>query len=105
MSTIQNEIQQLIEKALKPSHLFLVNESDKHSGPPNRESHFLLVAVSDEFAEKSRLDRQRRINEILAPIFQKGLHALTMKLHSVAEWEKLGAAEKIFASPDCGHKK
>ncbi len=90
-------------KVLKPLHLHLENESDQHSGPPGRESHFKLVLVSSEFDELSRIDRQRKVNDLLKEEFQTGLHALTQRLLTPAEWGKTKATLD-FVSPDCGHK-
>ncbi len=89
-------------KVLKPTHLQLENESDQHSGPAGRESHFKLILVSSEFEDLSRIDRQRKVNELLKSEFESGLHALTQKLLTPTEWEKVNPSD--FVSPDCGHK-
>lgn len=91
-------------KTLKPFHLELENESDQHAGPPGRESHFKLILVSEEFEGLSRIDRQRKVNQLLKPEFDSGLHALTQRLLSPLEWEKTKSTLN-FVSPDCGHKK
>lgn len=91
-------------KVLNPLHLQLENESDLHAGPPGRETHFKLVLVSQDFEGLSRVDRQRKINDILKIEFQSGLHALTQRLLTPAEWEKT-KSDLNFVSPECGHKK
>jgi stress-induced morphogen len=96
-------IPELLE-VLKATHFQLDNESDQHSGPPGRESHFKLLLVSSEFEGLSRIDRQRRVNDLLKSEFNSGLHALTQRLLTPSEWEKM-KAELDFVSPDCGHKK
>ena len=91
-------------KVLNPVHLQLENESDQHAGPPGRESHFKLILASSEFEGLSRIDRQRKVNDLLKAEFQSGLHALTQRLFTPTEWEKT-KADLDFVSPDCGHKK
>ena len=96
-------IPELLE-VLNPVHLQLENESDQHAGPPGRESHFKLLLVSAIFDGLSRIDRQRKVNDLLKQEFQLGLHALTQRLLTPSEWEK-SKADLNFVSPDCGHKK
>lgn len=88
---------------LAPQHLQIENESDQHAGPAGRETHFKLLLVSSAFDGLSRIDRQRKINDLLKSEFQSGLHALTQRLLTPDEWEKTKASLD-FVSPDCGHK-
>ncbi|MDR1463452.1 MAG: BolA family transcriptional regulator [Azoarcus sp.] len=49
--------------------------------------HFEVVAVSAQFAGKSRVQRQQMINAALRPYFDSGeLHALSMKTLTSEEW-------------------
>lgn len=50
--------------------------------------HFELIAVSDEFVGRSRVERHRMINQALGEMFVQELHALSMKLYTVNEWEQ-----------------
>ncbi len=97
----QNRILELL-KQLNPVDLRIDNESDQHAGPPGRESHFKVFVVSGVFEGLSRIDRQRKVNDLLKAEFQSGLHALTQRLLTPAEWEK--SKDQDFISPDCGHK-
>jgi len=49
--------------------------------------HFDAVVVSDDFKDKSRLERHRLIYTALGDKMKEQVHALSMKLYSVAEWE------------------
>lgn len=104
----QKRILQLVEP-LNPQYFEIENESDQHAGPPGRDSHFKLLLVSAAFSGLSRLERQRRVNDILKDEFQAGLHALTQRLLTPEEWEKAksqSAQSRLeFVSPQCGHKK
>jgi BolA protein len=102
MSRLQR-IPELLQ-TLRPLHLQLENESDQHAGPPGRETHFKLLMVSDQFEGLSRLDRQRKVQDLLKMEFQSGLHALTQRLLTPAEWEK-SKVDLDFVSPECGHRK
>lgn len=93
-------IKQGLSQALSPLHLEVENESHMHSVPVNSETHFKVLAVSEAFVGKSRIDRQRLVNEILKPEFEQGLHALTQKTLTPEEWEQQ-KAQLNFQSPDC----
>ena len=45
----QQLISSRIQQALTLEHLEVINESDNHSGPANRETHFKCVIVSPDF--------------------------------------------------------
>ena len=48
---IENKIINIINDNLSPTVLNIVNESFMHSVPPNSESHFKIVVVSDIFKD------------------------------------------------------
>ena len=50
--------------------------------------HFDAVVVSDEFVNKSRLERHRLIYDALGERMREEVHALSMKLYTVKEWGK-----------------
>ena len=52
-------------------------------------NHFEAVVVADEFAGRSRVDRQRRVMEAFKTDWDGPLHALTIKTYTKEEWEKL----------------
>ena len=88
-------------KALEPLHIEIENESGQHSGPAT-ESHFKILIVSAAFEGQGRVQRQRRVNELVAEEFAAGLHALSLRCLSPAEAEtQIGE----FRSPDCASSK
>lgn len=93
-------ISDILKSALSPVHMEIENESHMHSVPKNSETHFKVLAVSEKFDGKSRIDRQRMVNDLLKAELQNGLHALTQKTLTPGEWEKQKAALN-FESPDC----
>lgn len=48
--------------------------------------HFDAVVVSDEFINKSRLERHRAIYNALGDKMRDEVHALSMKLYTITEW-------------------
>ncbi len=69
--------------AFAPSILEVVDDSARHAGHAGSrsggETHFNLVIVSAEFEGLSRVERQRRINRVLADELAGPVHALSIK--------------------------
>lgn len=75
--TVAERIRRTLEHALAPATLEIVDESHKHAGHAHvvsragtagatGETHFLIKVVSESFHGKSRLDRHRTINALIA---------------------------------------
>ena len=64
------KIRSKLEAALAPESLEIVDDSHKHAGHagarPEGETHFTVTVVSDAFAGKSRVERQRMVYALLA---------------------------------------
>lgn len=88
--SIAKEIEDILRPALNPTHLEIINESDKHVGHAGHDgsgdSHFKLIVVSIRFQNLSRVDRGRLVNSFLSPLFSKGLHALSFTLKTPEEF-------------------
>ncbi len=97
--TVQDQITQTLSDALKPAHLDVINESGMHNVPKGSETHFKVVAVSDQFAGESLLNRHRMINDLLSAQLSGGVHALSLQTMTPAEWQESGGA--TFDSPLC----
>lgn len=100
MSTRSERIEKILTEGLQPLQLVIENESHMHSVPAHSETHFKVLVVSSAFDGKSRIDRQRLVNELLKSELQSGLHALTQKTLTPAEWEKQMSSLE-FESPQC----
>ena len=50
--------------------------------------HFDAIVVSDEFSNKSRVERHRLIYAALGEKMKEEVHALSMKLYTNQEWEQ-----------------
>lgn len=96
---VENAIRDKLKLALAPELLWLENESDRHSGPPGRESHFKVTLVSSAFSGLSPVKRHQRVYTILAEEKAGPVHALAMHLYTPDEWEKRGGERPD--SPNC----
>ncbi|MFC3909526.1 BolA family protein [Legionella dresdenensis] len=89
----------LLQRTFNPIFLEVINESSLHHVPENSETHFKVTVVSNSFQAKSRIERHRELNKLLADQFDLGLHALSLHLYTPEEWEKAGG--KTGQSPVC----
>ena len=78
-----------LTKAFSPQSLDVIDESHQHAGHadhrPGGETHFRVTIVSEAFRGKSRVERHRMINAILAAELAGGVHALA--IHASAPGE------------------
>ncbi|MNK07362.1 transcriptional regulator BolA [compost metagenome] len=100
MGPREQRIHQTLSQAFSPVHFELENESYMHSVPAGSETHFKVLLVSKIFEGKSRVDRQRLVNDALKAELQSGLHALTQKTLTPEEWGTQQATLQ-FESPEC----
>lgn len=87
--SIESQMREKLLIALEPTRLDIINESELHAGhrssPGTGNSHFRLLIVSPAFAGKSRVDRHRLVNTILADELAGSVHALAMKTYAPGE--------------------
>jgi BolA protein len=87
--SIETTMREKLTRALQPTRLDVVNESHLHAGhrnsPGTGESHFRIVVVSSAFAGKSRVERHRAINEVLAAELKGPVHALAIEAYAPGE--------------------
>ncbi len=74
---------------LRPVRLDVVNESHMHAGhrssPGTGESHFRVLIVSEAFQGKSRVERQRMVNDVLKGEVGVAVHALALATYAPGE--------------------
>ena len=80
--SVEERIKLKLTKAFAPQALEVVNDSQRHAGhagsPGTGESHFSVKVVSAAFAGKSRLERHRMVNDVLAEELAGKIHALAV---------------------------
>jgi BolA protein len=88
MST-KDVITKKLTEAFAPESLRVEDESHRHAGHaghrPGGESHYRVYIVSDAFRGKSRIERHRAVNAVLAQELAGGVHALAV--HATAPGE------------------
>lgn len=87
--SVEQSIREKLTEAFEPETLEIVNESHRHAGhagsPGTGESHFTVKVVSSAFAGKSRLERHRMVNDVLAEELSGNIHALALSALSPEE--------------------
>ena len=80
----QQRITKLLGEALHPLRLEVEDESARHAGHagarPEGETHYALTLVAESFRGLNRVARHRKVQHLLQPEFDAGLHALRLKL-------------------------
>jgi BolA protein len=82
--SISEAIENKLTEALKPERLAVMNESHLHAGHQpsfdgSGETHFRVRVVSPVFDGMSRIERHRKVNELLAEELEAGVHALAIE--------------------------
>ena len=72
-----------LEAAFSPQRLDLVDDSSRHAGHEGArdggESHFSVTITSDAFTGRTRVERQRLVNQVLSDELAGPVHALSIK--------------------------
>ena len=95
---IQQQIEQKLAAFFMPHHLDVLNESHQHNVPPNSETHFRVLIVSDSFEGQRAVKRQQAVYGVLSEELAGEVHALTMQTLTSSEWSDNG---QIAESPPC----
>ena len=88
---IEQQLKDLLEKNINCHYLEITNESHLHAGhatsPDTGDSHFRLIVVSDDFLDHSKVVRHSMIYKYVNPLFQDGLHALSIGTFTKREYK------------------
>jgi BolA protein len=75
--------------SLNPIALDVIDESEQHRGHggwrEGGETHYRVIIRSALFDGLSRVERHRRVNDLLRPEFEHGLHALAVVARTSTE--------------------
>lgn len=89
MTGMKERMTQKLDQAFSPAALDVVDESHQHHGHSGwregGETHFRIKMVARAFSGKSRIDRHRLVNSILAEELASRVHALALELSSPDE--------------------
>jgi BolA protein len=90
---VLDQIRKKLIDGLNPQHLSIIDESEKHRGHSGAreggESHFSVKIVSNQFEGLNPVARHRLINQILAEELSGKVHALSLKLLTPSELDRL----------------
>ena len=86
---VKEQITAKLTSALAPSVLVVSDDSDSHRGHggwrEGGETHFSVEVVSEAFRGKSRVERHRMINTLLAQELAGRVHALAISAKAPGE--------------------
>lgn len=90
--SMSEQIRQKIEEHLCPVHLEVINESHLHAGHAgddgSGESHFKLIVVSPAFDGDTRVQRSRKIHNLLKDEIKHQIHALSLQLYTPDQYNE-----------------
>jgi BolA family transcriptional regulator, general stress-responsive regulator len=95
---LSNQIQQKLLASFTGNNVEVINESHLHSRGDN--THFKVIVVSQDFAGKTPVQRQRLVNKSLQEFWDLGVHSVS--IHAFTHDEPF---EKVPKSPHCKNKK
>ena len=82
-------IRDKLAQALSPERLDVADESAQHAGHsgavPGKTTHVRVVVVAESFRGRSRIERHRIVNRLLAAEMEAGLHALAIEAKAPGE--------------------
>jgi len=82
MGAVADLIRSKLTEAFAPERIDVCDDSDQHAGHAGAreggESHFSVALVSAAFAHKSRVERQRMVNQVLSEELAGPVHALSI---------------------------
>jgi len=80
--SVRQTIEAKLTEGLNPINLVVTDDSHRHAGHaghrPGGESHFSIEIVSEAFAGKSRIERHRIVNALLAAELAGPVHAMAL---------------------------
>ncbi len=80
---MRNQLETKLKEAFSPERIAVSDESHLHAGHAGvhdrKETHFRVHIVSTAFEGKSRIERHRMVNEILAEELKDRVHALAVR--------------------------
>jgi BolA protein len=86
---VKDSINEKLTAALSPALLVVIDDSESHRGHggwrEGGETHFSVEVVSEAFRGKSRVERHRMINTLLADELAGRVHALAISAKAPGE--------------------
>ncbi|CAK65827.1 unnamed protein product (macronuclear) [Paramecium tetraurelia] len=97
--TVRNLLLQKLTSDFTPQHLSIINESNLHSVPKGSETHFKITIVSNEFENKSHIQRHRSIYQSIDNLKNDyKIHAIQITAKTSNEWQQ---STEVNPTPSC----
>ena len=96
--SVQEQIENALTQLLNPVVLDVVNESSQHNVPPDSETHFKVVIVSEQFVGRRKVARHQQVYGAVAEQLAGPVHALALHTYTPEEWQVQGNSPE---SPNC----
>jgi len=96
---VQQDIEQQLTREFSPLFLDVANESHQHSVPPDSETHFKVILVSERFEGQRKVARHQQVYAALAQQLAGPVHALALHTYTAAEWRD--RQQSAPQSPQC----
>ena len=89
MESMADWIESRLGEGLAPARVTVTDESHRHAGHAGatQGGHFDVTVVSPAFRGLSRLERHRRVHELVGDRIGAGIHALSLRF-----WKQTAAA-------------
>lgn len=96
--SVQNQIENALTQLLTPVVLEVVNESSQHNVPPDSETHFKVVIVSEQFVGRRKVARHQQVYGAVSEQLAGPVHALALHTYTPEEWQVQNTSPQ---SPNC----
>jgi BolA protein len=96
--SVQEQIENALNQLLSPVVLDVVNESSQHNVPPDSETHFKVVIVSEQFVGRRKVARHQQVYGAVSEQLAGPVHALALHTYTPEEWQIQGNSPQ---SPNC----
>jgi BolA protein len=96
MSNRVSKIQELLEKALAPTHITIHDDSQSHAGHAGASAgggHFYATIIASVFEGQTLVKRHQMVYEALGELMTSDIHALSIKAFTPIEFERLQQQE------------
>jgi BolA protein len=89
-NNLVTSIKEKLTAALNPTHLEIIDESQKHAGHigAKKGGHFAITIVSPQFVNQSLIQRHRMVYEAVNELMKTSIHALSIQAQTPEEFSK-----------------
>jgi BolA protein len=89
-TAIEIEMRSRLENAMELTHFEVKDFTGRHLNHKLHEGgfHLEVIIVSPEFEGQNLVQRHRKVYEAMGELMKHEIHALSMKTHTPAEWER-----------------